>query len=117
MKNNKYTSFSSIRRLLNYLGKYKWVLFLSVFFTIIVTIIQIFTPILLGTIVNLLQNNILDNGTLDRNNLIRIVYTLIGMYVVLAISDILKERSLVYLSQTLTRDMREEVSEKIKKYH
>ena len=115
MKNNKYTSFSSIRRLLNYLGKYKWVLFLSVFFTIIVTIIQIFTPILLGTIVNLLQNNILDNGTLDRNNLIRIVCTLIGMYIVLAISDILKERSLVYLSQTLTRDMREEVSEKIKK--
>src|SRR5699024_6885747 len=49
------------------------------------------------------------------NYLIRIVVILVMMYVVLSISDILKERSLVYLSQTLTRNMREEVSQKIKK--
>lgn len=115
MKNNPYTALSSMRRLLNYLKQYKLVLSLSIFFTVIVTIIQIFTPVLLGTIVNHLQNSFTEGGVIDRSYLIRIVGILIGMYIVLAISDVLKERSLVYLSQTLTRDMREEVSTKIKK--
>lgn len=115
MKSNEDLSFSSIRRLLNYLGKYKFVLFLSILFTIIVTVIQIFTPILLGAIVNHLQNSFINGGLMDRNYLIRLVIILIIMYIGLAISDILKERSLVYLSQTLTRDMREEVSKKVKK--
>ena len=115
MKNNPYTALSSMRRLFNYLKKYKLVLSLSILFTIIVTVIQIFTPVLLGTIVNHLQNSFTDGGTIDRTYVIRIVAILIGMYVVLAVSDILKERSLVYLSETLTRDMREEVSTKIKK--
>lgn len=115
MKNNPYTALSSMRRLLNYLKQYKLVLSLSIFFTVIVTIIQIFTPVLLGTIVNHLQNSFTEGGVIDRSYLILIVGILIGMYIVLAISDVLKERSLVYLSQTLTRDMREEVSTKIKK--
>ena len=115
MENNDYTAFSSIRRLLNYLKHYKLVLSLSIIFTVIVTIIQIFTPVLLGTIVNHLQKSFLDSGSIDRAYLLRIVATLIGMYIILAIADILKERSLVYLSQTLTRDMREAVSKKIKK--
>ena len=115
MKNNNYTAFSSIRRLLNYLKHYKLVLSLSIIFTVIVTIIQIFTPVLLGTIVNHLQRSFLDGGSIDRSYLLRIVAILIGMYIILAIADILKERSLVYLSQTLTRDMREAVSKKIKR--
>jgi len=108
-------SYSTIRRLLSYLGKYKKVLWLSIFFTVIVTIIQVMTPILLGAILNHLQATFIEGGQLDRNYLIRIVVILVMMYVVLSISDILKERSLVYLSQTLTRNMREEVSQKIKK--
>lgn len=115
MDKNQSISYSTIRRLLSYLGKYKRVLWLSIFFTIIVTIIQVVTPILLGAILNHLQATFIEGGQLDRSYLIRIVVILVMMYVVLSISDILKERSLVYLSQTLTRDMREEVSQKIKK--
>ena len=73
------------------------------------------TPILLGAILNHLQATFIEGGQLDRSYLIRIVVILVMMYIVLSISDILKERSLVYLSQTLTHDMREEVSQKIKK--
>lgn len=115
MDKDQSISYSTIRRLLSYLGKYKKVLWLSIFFTVIVTIIQVMTPILLGAILNHLQATFIEGGQLDRNYLIRIVVILVMMYVVLSISDILKERSLVYLSQTLTRDMREEVSQKIKK--
>lgn len=115
MDKDQSISYSTIRRLLSYLGKYKKVLWLSIFFTVIVTIIQVMTPILLGAILNHLQATFIEGGQLDRNYLIRILVILVMMYVVLSISDILKERSLVYLSQTLTRDMREEVSQKIKK--
>lgn len=115
MDKDQSISYSTIRRLLSYLGKYKKVLWLSIFFTVIVTIIQVMTPILLGAILNHLQATFIEGGQLDRNYLIRIVVILVMMYVVLSISDILKERSLVYLSQTLTRNMREEVSQKIKK--
>lgn len=106
---------STVIRLLKYLGQYKTVLFISILFTIIVTVIQVFTPVMLGAILNHLQVSIGQGNALDTNYLIRIVGLLILMYIVLAISDIIKERSLVYLSQTLIRDMREEVSEKIKK--
>lgn len=115
MKNIPSNSATIIRRLLNYLSQYKFVLITSIVFTAIVTVIQIFTPVLLGTIINHLQHSFTDGGTFDRSYLIRIVSLLIGMYLTLAVADILKERSLVYLSQTLTRDMRTEVSEKIKK--
>lgn len=115
MDKNKKTSMSTVIRLLKYLGQYKTVLFISILFTIIVTVIQVFTPVMLGAILNHLQVSIGQGNALDTNYLIRIVGLLILMYIVLAISDIIKERSLVYLSQTLIRDMREEVSEKIKK--
>ena len=115
--NNKKDSVSlaSIKRLLNYLGNYKEVLLISIFFTIIVTGIQVVTPILLGNILNHLQLTFEFGDTLDRSYLIRIAGVLVVMYTVLAISDVIKERSLVYLSQTLTHDMRLEVSEKIKR--
>ena len=106
---------STVIRLLKYLGQYKMVLLISIFFTIIVTVIQVLTPVMLGTILNHLQVSIGEGNPIDTNYLIRIVGILVVMYIILAVSDIIKERSLVYLSQTLIRDMREEVSEKIKK--
>lgn len=112
---NQSVSLSSVKRLLKYLGDYKKVLLVSIFFTIIVTGIQVVTPILLGNILNHLQLTFEFGNTLDRSYLIRIVGVLVVMYIVLAISDVIKERSLVYLSQTLTHDMRMEVSEKIKR--
>lgn len=106
---------STVIRLLKYLGQYKMVLLISIFFTLIVTVIQVLTPVMLGTILNHLQVSIGQGNALDMDFLVRIVGILILMYIVLAVSDIIKERSLVYLSQTLIRDMREEVSEKIRR--
>lgn len=91
------------------------VLLISIFFTLIVTVIQVLTPVMLGTILNHLQVALGEGNALDMDYLIRIVGILILMYIVLAVSDIIKERSLVYLSQTLIRDLREEVSEKIRR--
>ncbi len=106
---------STVIRLLKYLGQYKMVLLISIFFTLIVTVIQVLTPVMLGTILNHLQVALGEGNALDMDYLIRIVGILILMYIVLAVSDIIKERSLVYLSQTLIRDLREEVSEKIRR--
>lgn len=111
MQSNRKT----VRKLLEYIGRYKKVFTLSVIFTVIVTLIQISIPVMLGTILNHLQVT-LDEGTaFDMDYIVRMALTLIIMYIVLAGADIMKERSLVYLSQTLTRDLREEVSEKVKK--
>lgn len=112
---NENTSMSTIRRLLRYLGQYRIALLISIVFTVIATLIQVFTPVMLGTIFNHLQVSMRDGVAVDNQYLLRIVGMLLGMYLLLAVSDVVKERSLVYLSQTLIQDMREEVSEKIKK--
>lgn len=105
----------TLKRLIAYLGKYKRVLWISLVFTVIVTVIQVFTPVVLGRILNHLQISFRDSIPVDLEWIFRIVLLLIGMYLVLAGADIVKERTLVYLSQRLVKDMRQEVSEKIKK--
>ncbi len=109
------TAKETIRRLLSYLGRYKGVLVSSIVFTLLVTIIQISTPVVLGQIFNHLQLTLTNNEAINVNHILRLAVILILLYVFLGIFDIIKERSLVYLSQTLTRDMREDVSEKIEK--
>lgn len=111
----KQKSFGSLRRLLNYLSNYKAVLIISLVFTVIVTAVQVFTPVVLGRILNHLQIAFRDNVPVDLQVILRIVVLLIGMYLVLALADIVKERTLVYLSQRLVKDLRSEVSAKIKK--
>src|SRR5699024_7868853 len=69
----------------------------------------------LGRILNHLQIAFRDNVPVDLQLILRIVMLLIGMYLVLALADIVKERTLVYLSQRLVKDLRSEVSVKIKK--
>lgn len=108
-------SRDTVMRLLSYLGRYKKVLVTSVIFTILVTAIQIFTPIVLGEVFNYLQVTLGNNTAIDMNYILRLVILLVLLYAFLGVFDIIKERSLVYLSQTLTRDMREDVSEKIEK--
>lgn len=105
----------TIRRLLSYLGRYKKVLAASVVFTVLVTIIQVSTPVVLGQVFNHLQVTLANNEAIDMDYVIRLIVILILMYVFLGVFDIIKERSLVYLSQTLTRDMREDVSKKVEK--
>ena len=111
----KQKNLGSLRRLLNYLGRYKVVLIISLVFTVIVTAVQVFTPVVLGRILNHLQIAFRDNVPVDLQLILRIVMLLIGMYLVLALADIVKERTLVYLSQRLVKDLRSEVSVKIKK--
>ena len=115
MMGEKQRSFGSLRRLLNYLGNYKIVLIVSLVFTVIVTTVQVFTPVVLGRILNHLQISFRDSIPVDLQLILRIVMLLIGMYLVLALADIVKERTLVYLSQRLVKDLRSEVSVKIKK--
>lgn len=105
----------TLKRLLSYLSNYKLILIISLVFTVIVTIIQVFTPVILGRILNHLQIAFRDQIPVDLERILKIVLLLIGMYLVLAVADIVKERTLVYLSQRLIRDMRTEVSKKIKK--
>ena len=105
----------TIKRLLSYLGRYKKVLVSSILFTLLVTMIQISTPVVLRQIFNHLQVALGNSEAVNTDYILRLGTILILLYIFLAVFDIIKERSLVYLSQTLTRDMREDVSEKIEK--
>ena len=109
------TAKETVRRLLSYLGRYKKVLVSSILFTLLVTIIQISTPVVLRQAFNHLQVSLGNNEAVDTDYILQLGILLILLYIFLAVFDIIKERSLVYLSQTLTRDMREDVSEKIEK--
>lgn len=115
MMDQKQKKTGSFLRLLSYLSHYKAILIISLLFTVIVTVIQVFTPVILGQILNHLQVAFRDHIAVDHQLILRIVLLLIVMYLILAVADIVKERTLVYLSQRLVKDLRSEVSAKIKK--
>ncbi|WP_253288772.1 ABC transporter ATP-binding protein [Amphibacillus sp. MSJ-3] len=115
MMDQKQKKTGSFLRLLSYLSHYKAILIISLLFTVIVTVIQVFTPVILGQILNHLQVAFRDHIAVDHQFILRIVLLLIVMYLILAVADIVKERTLVYLSQRLVKDLRSEVSAKIKK--
>ncbi|MDN5810317.1 MAG: ABC transporter ATP-binding protein/permease, partial [Tetragenococcus koreensis] len=76
---------------------------------------EVAAPIVMGSILNHLQTAITDQTSLDFNFIIKTTLLLAGLYILLALSNIVVERMLVQLSQSLIKIMRTEVSDKISK--
>ncbi|AYW45683.1 ABC transporter ATP-binding protein [Tetragenococcus koreensis] len=109
------TSWQTVKRLFSYLKNYKKILLLSLTMTVISTIMEVAAPIVMGSILNHLQTAITDQTSLDFNFIIKTTLLLAGLYILLALSNIVVERMLVQLSQSLIKIMRTEVSDKISK--
>jgi len=109
------TSWQTVKRLFSYLKNYKKILLLSLTMTIISTIMEVAAPIVMGSILNHVQSAMASQTSIDFNYVLQIALLLTALYILLALSKIVVERSLVRLSQSLIRIMRTEVSDKIKK--
>jgi len=109
------TSWQTIKRLLTYLTSYKTLLIFALIFTMFSTILQVITPTWMGKILNHLQLAVKNENSVDFSYILRTALTLAAFYGALALFNIVVERSLVYLSQSLIKRLRSEVSYKIKK--
>ncbi|GMA47769.1 ABC transporter ATP-binding protein [Tetragenococcus muriaticus] len=109
------TSWQTVKRLLSYLKDYKKIVLLSLSMTVISTIMEVTAPVVMGAILNHLQTAIAEQVPMDFNYIISTSLLLAGLYILLALSKIVVERMLVQLSQSLIKNMRTEVSSKIKK--
>src|SRR5699024_5216564 len=105
----------TIKRLFVYLKNYQGILLLSLIMTVFSTGIEVATPVMMGAILNHLQVAMTDKSNLDLSYISKTAFFLVTAYVLLAISNIIVERSLVRLSQSLIKILRTEVSEKIKR--
>jgi len=76
---------------------------------------EVAAPIVMGSILNHVQSAMASQTSIDFNYVLQIALLLTALYILLALSKIVVERSLVRLSQSLIRIMRTEVSDKIKK--
>lgn len=102
-------------RLLNYLKPYRSALFTAILTTSFSTLMRVLLPVSMGRILNYIQSTFIGNETFDSSVFWEWMLILLGLNVALGISDMFKERNLVYLSQTLVFNLREDVSEKIPK--
>ncbi|GAA3019635.1 ABC transporter ATP-binding protein [Tetragenococcus solitarius] len=109
------TSWQTVKRLFSYLKNYKKILLLSLMMTMISTTMEVLAPIVMGSILNHVQSAITSQSAIDFTYIIKTTLLLAALYILLALSNIMVERLLVQLSQSLIKIMRTEVSEKIKK--
>ncbi|GMG64898.1 ABC transporter ATP-binding protein [Tetragenococcus halophilus] len=109
------SSWQTVKRLFSYLKNYKKIVSLSLLMTVISTIMEVSAPIVMGAILNHLQTAIAEQVPMDFNYIVQTSLFLAALYILLALSKIVVERMLVQLSQSLIKNMRTEVSSKIKK--
>ncbi|MDN6491336.1 MAG: ABC transporter ATP-binding protein/permease [Leuconostoc sp.] len=109
------TSWQTVKRLFSYIKNYKKILLLSLTMTVISTIMEVSAPIVMGAILNHLQTAIAEEVSMDFGYIVKTTLILASLYIILALSNIVVERMLVQLSQSLIKNMRTQVSDKIKK--
>lgn len=109
------TSWQTVKRLFSYLKNYKKILLLSLVMTVISTTMEVAAPIVMGSILNHVQTAMASQSAINFTYVIQTTLLLAGLYILLALSNIVVERLLVQLSQSLIKIMRTEVSDKIKK--
>lgn len=105
----------TIKRLLAYLKPYQQTLWLTIVMTVLVTLISIASPIVMGEVLSYLQRVLTQGEAIDFRHILNLALILAGMYLLSSGAEIVSERSLVQLSQSLIRDMREDVSQKIRR--
>lgn len=107
----------SMRKLFNYLFKYKFSIILVIIFAIGSTIFSITGPKILGNATTEIFNGILSKlsgGTgIDFSKIGRILITLIGIYLISAVFSFIQGFIMTGVSQKLTYRLRKEMIEKI----
>ena len=104
-----------MKRLIGYLNQDKLPMALAILFTATATIIDIFTPWILGLGITNIYNSIKSGAGIDYGYLNRIALILLAMYVTSSIFYFFRGRILVKITQKTVFTLRKEFSEKIQR--
>ena len=107
----------TIKKLLNYMGRYKIALIFVILFAMASTVFGIVGPKIMGKITTKiaegLSSKIAGTGGMDFDGILRIVLILIGLYVVSSLFSFIQGWIMTGISQKVSFRLRREMSEKI----
>lgn len=104
----------TIYRIISYLKDYKFLLFLSIFFTIGSSIFEIISPKLMGNITTKIFENLKMKTSIDFDYVIKICLIMGLVYLGQGAFEFFRGRILVDVTQDLIAKFRREISEKVK---
>lgn len=111
MKNKKN---NTLYRIFAYLKDYKLFLFISIFCTIIISLLEIASPRLMGNITTRIFENLRLGERVDFNYVTQICLALAAVYIFMVIFEYIRGRILVDITQDLIAKFRRQISEKVK---
>ncbi len=107
----------TIKKLINYIGRYKIALAIMVVFAIASTVFNVIGPKILGTATTDLFNGLVaqveGTGSIDYGSIERTLLFLLGLYLIAAACSFVQGWVMAGISQRLAFMMRKEISEKI----
>lgn len=108
----------TMKKLINYLGKYKFLIFIVVVFSIGSAAFSIVGPKILGKATTEIYNGLIGKVTgtsagIDFNKISGILLTLLGLYFISMIFSYIQGWVMTGVSQNVTYNLRKEISEKI----
>lgn len=110
----------TMKKLIKYLSKYKLAIIIVILFAIISTIFAIIGPKILGNATTIIFEGVLniiaDNGIeMDFNGIKKIIYLMLGLYLISAIFSYLQGFIMTGVSMKITYKLRKDIQTKINK--
>lgn len=109
------SSQANLLRLIKHLGKYHWLLIFSLLATIVIAACDIIAPRIMGDLTNGIAADISQGQAINFDQIKVFCLYLIAIYLVLGLFRYFQGRLLTYLAQSFIKELRQAVSEKIKK--
>ncbi|MCL2859920.1 MAG: ABC transporter ATP-binding protein/permease [Oscillospiraceae bacterium] len=107
--------WGTIKRLLKYMQKYKFLIFLSFIIAIVGGGIQVFIPKILGSATNIIFDGIKNSSGVDFSKLGTTLIYIVALYVGMFITSFVCQRLMVVVSQKTTYNIRNELKAKMNK--
>lgn len=104
----------SLRRLIKYIGKFKWALLLVALLCILSSIANIFSPRVQGFAINVIDQAY-RSGMLNTGELLKWILVLGSIYIATSLFSFIQQWTSIGVSQNLVRMMRSDVDEKLSK--
>lgn len=106
---------ATLKKILKYIRKNNFLLFIALVVTIIGTIMQVYTPKILGNAITLIFEGAKDNTAINFEQVGIILLSVAAMYVGIFITSFLQQRIMVLISQKSTYALRNDLKVKMNK--
>jgi len=103
----------SLKRLFNYFKPHQWAILLIIVLSIIATIAGLFGPFILGNATNEIYYGMINNNTVNINNVVQIIGVLIVIYVLASLVRVIEQFVLVRVAQKIILTIRKDIDAKL----